>query len=326
MNNSTETIGPFLRRMREEKNISLKIISRRTKISTTMLELLEDDQLDKLPNKAYVTGYVKSYAKELNLSERDCISILNATYRRQNPSYNTTTTAERPASVRRAIHIPPVAIYTIVGIIVLTSLVLIAKKSNNITPTQAIVEPVVTPQVISETTPLKDEVVIPETPTPSPSPEVVESEEKESDPTFYTARNPLFTFVSDEETEKALESYVPKNIQKSVEPSLQNIYINAVNGPTWLTYKKDNDEIRKFLLEQGQQLFIAGQEIRLFFGNVNAIKVFYNNKLIDSNSKRGVKSLVFPIESQKKYKLPLFVFDDNGNVQTSDDFLRKKPN
>ena len=60
-NSDSNTIGNFLKKQREQQEIPLKIISRTTKISTTLLELLEGDELNQLPNKAYVKGFVKLY-------------------------------------------------------------------------------------------------------------------------------------------------------------------------------------------------------------------------------------------------------------------------
>lgn len=74
------TIGAFLRQIREEKSINLKIISQHTKISVSNLEKLEADDLDALPNRAYVIGYVKSYAKALQLNQDDCLELLDMTY------------------------------------------------------------------------------------------------------------------------------------------------------------------------------------------------------------------------------------------------------
>lgn len=74
------TIGAFLKQIREEKEINLKIISQHTKISMTNLLHLEEDHLQKLPNRAYVIGYVKSYAKVLQLNQNDCLELLDSTY------------------------------------------------------------------------------------------------------------------------------------------------------------------------------------------------------------------------------------------------------
>ena len=103
----------------------------------------------------------------------------------------------------------------------------------------------------------------------------------------------------------------------------QNVYIRAINGDSWITYKKDNGPVRKFVLKKGRNLFISGKEVRVFLGNLPAIKVFYNNEALKIESKSGVKSLVFPHKSLAKFKLPLFVFNEDGTVTTSEEYLKE---
>ncbi len=56
------TIGQHLKFERERKEISLKIVNQHTKISLTMLSYLEDEDYEKLPDLAYVRGFVKNYS------------------------------------------------------------------------------------------------------------------------------------------------------------------------------------------------------------------------------------------------------------------------
>ena len=41
-------------------------------------------------------------------------------------------------------------------------------------------------------------------------------------------------------------------------------------------------------------------------GNLNVAKIFLNNKLINAESKTGVKSIIFPQSEAINYELPLF--------------------
>jgi hypothetical protein len=58
-----ETVGDYLKKEREGKNISLRKVSRLTKISEHYLEYLEKDDYEKLPQGPYITGYISSYAR-----------------------------------------------------------------------------------------------------------------------------------------------------------------------------------------------------------------------------------------------------------------------
>ena len=113
-------------------------------------------------------------------------------------------------------------------------------------------------------------------------------------------------------------------MKTAVYPGKQNVFINAVTGDTWITYKQDDAPIKKFVLKKNRTLLIRGDEIRLFLGNINVTKIFLNNQLLDIDSKNGIKSLVFPKENKAKYVLPLFLFKEDGTVITSDEYLKSQ--
>jgi cytoskeletal protein RodZ len=78
--NQDLTLGSYFKNERIKKGVSLKNISQNTKISHTNLEYLEDDNFSKLPNKTYVYGYVKSYAKTLGLDQEHCLDLARKHY------------------------------------------------------------------------------------------------------------------------------------------------------------------------------------------------------------------------------------------------------
>jgi len=57
-----ETVGDYLKKQREAKNISLRKVSHLTKISEFYLDCLEKDDYEKLPQGPYIKGYISSYA------------------------------------------------------------------------------------------------------------------------------------------------------------------------------------------------------------------------------------------------------------------------
>lgn len=139
---------------------------------------------------------------------------------------------------------------------------------------------------------------------------------------FRKVRSRLFTLVSDA-PENGDETILPEPIRKSMNPELQNIYIKAVDGNTWLSYKVDERPIESVIIEKGRDLFIQGSEVRIFLGNVRVTKIFYNNGLIDANSKSGVKSLIFPESSNAKYMLPLFPKAKDDILYTNEEYMKR---
>ena len=63
-----EFTGPFLKQIREYKNVSMERMAEMTRISKTHLIALEAEDLKKLPAEVYVRGYVYQYSKVLKLN------------------------------------------------------------------------------------------------------------------------------------------------------------------------------------------------------------------------------------------------------------------
>jgi cytoskeleton protein RodZ len=140
--------------------------------------------------------------------------------------------------------------------------------------------------------------------------------------TFKKIRSKLFS-VNTSAPENNDPYLLPENIRKQMNPELQNVYVAAIEGNTWLSYKIDNKPIESHIISQGGSLFLQGEVIRVFLGNVNVTRIFYNNYLIDTPSKSGVKSLVFPEESNSNYSLPLFPKANDDILYTSEEYMKR---
>jgi len=59
--------GKTMRQIRERMGIDLKTISMETKINMRVLEEIEEEAVDKLPAAVYLKGFLRAYAKSLDL-------------------------------------------------------------------------------------------------------------------------------------------------------------------------------------------------------------------------------------------------------------------
>ena len=347
------TIGQYLKQRREEKGLSLKVISQQTKIHIGLLENLEADSYDKLPSKTYVRGFVKSTTKILNLDQDHALKLLDIAYESRTPStpISAATTkemktetarntlsaiAETPLETVRSMTMSSTA-FIAKSVIFLGIVILIGfnvksffEKSNNETESKL-------PEVIST---LDRKKIVPQKIEPKPA--VVET--KKEDPiqvniiqdktpkVDVTVNNIKLQTISLGEKQLAEVSlpqekyneYLPAKYRVQPTPGVETLFLNAVDGDAWLTYKVDDKEIKKFVLRQGRTLFLSGSLIRLFVGNTRSLKAFHNNKAVDLsvNSKTGVKNIVLPEEMKTKYIAPLFVYLEDGSAMTSDEYLK----
>lgn len=71
-----DTIGEILKRTRESKNLTIETVNRETKISVGMIRALEQDDLDSFASETYLKGFLKNYARYLDLDADQMWSML----------------------------------------------------------------------------------------------------------------------------------------------------------------------------------------------------------------------------------------------------------
>lgn len=99
------SVGSYLREVRESRGLSLEEAARVTRIGKNYLIALEGDLFDKLPNTAYVKGFLRVYAGYLQLSSDEIIAMYDrsiATPLLQSPSDSGKTEPSRGGGVRDA--------------------------------------------------------------------------------------------------------------------------------------------------------------------------------------------------------------------------------
>ena len=69
----TESLGHYLKKEREKKNISLRDVSRNTRVREHLLEAIEADRYDLLPSPTFVKGFLQSYAKVVGLDPNEVV-------------------------------------------------------------------------------------------------------------------------------------------------------------------------------------------------------------------------------------------------------------
>ena len=69
-------IGDFLRERREERGISLIEVEKALKIRKKYLQALEEGNIDIIPGRAYIIGYLRNYSKYLGIDEENINSII----------------------------------------------------------------------------------------------------------------------------------------------------------------------------------------------------------------------------------------------------------
>ncbi|MYG41195.1 MAG: helix-turn-helix domain-containing protein [Nitrospira sp. SB0677_bin_15] len=69
------SLGNKLQTAREAKGFTLGQIASKTRISESHLRALEADSLDQLPERVFTKGFVRAYARSLELDEEECLRL-----------------------------------------------------------------------------------------------------------------------------------------------------------------------------------------------------------------------------------------------------------
>jgi cytoskeletal protein RodZ len=77
----TESIGAFLRRTREGRNMSVAEVSRATRIPTSAIERIEADHFDDLPGEVFARGFLKAYASAVRVAPDEVLARYTAARR-----------------------------------------------------------------------------------------------------------------------------------------------------------------------------------------------------------------------------------------------------
>jgi cytoskeletal protein RodZ len=76
-----ETLGQTLRQLREAKGMSIEELSRATRVPVTSVERIEADRFDELPGEVFVRGFLKSYARAVDVPPDEVLARYTASRR-----------------------------------------------------------------------------------------------------------------------------------------------------------------------------------------------------------------------------------------------------
>lgn len=381
------TIGELLKNARSKKNVSLEDVASKTKININILRALEKNEVEILPNKTYVKGFVKNCAKTLDIETSQALKALDLVYQELEPEQpkeqaqevkNTNKQAKKSTSepslekrlevaemgeslkgilsqlinkkIMAGVGVFLVLFFAVKGIVGFfssinqekESLVKAEKEAPAIKAKEASLFELESAKKLAEEGETKAEGNDQPPETEQSEPEKTQTEKREevkpaaksvstepdteepaiqTEPlkkvaaandgkfpfvNFYPAPRNLFQLDGQAE-DLSNEDFLPEKYKKAMNADKHNIFINATEGDTWLSYQTDGGEIKRFVLKKGRTLFIQAEEVvLLFLGNLNAAKIFYNNQLVLAKSRTGVKSLIFPENMAADYELPLF--------------------
>lgn len=111
-------VGEILRKRREELGIDLRDISRITKIRYDFLKAIEDGAFEKLPVEAYVRGYIREYAKILDIDPEPVIdAYIQQISPREDEIVLQKESSQRRGQKAQYLYIPLLSVLTLAAIL-----------------------------------------------------------------------------------------------------------------------------------------------------------------------------------------------------------------
>jgi len=83
---SKETVGEYLKKERELRQISIQEVADGTKISISRLRLIEENRFDDLPAEVFVRGFIRNYAEYIGIDPEEAILRLEEDLKGQSSS------------------------------------------------------------------------------------------------------------------------------------------------------------------------------------------------------------------------------------------------
>jgi len=267
------TLGEELKAAREGNGLTLRQIAEKTLISMSFLAALEADDYSSIPGEVFVTGFLRSYARELGIPEKEVL----ARYRELNPppaepSYSQIRKQHKPKPslmriphglVVRKMPLPALIVAGLIlgGILTVLAITFTSKK----TP-----EPAVIKEVPVQAAPPKPFV-----------------------PATATA-NAFKPGTSFKPATPQVEENTPHQGASQIK-TLQVVKLTATEK-SWYSYSADNGQRKRGIMDKGATLsIIADDTISLDLGNAGGVRVEYNGKELKPYGGHGIpiKNIVF---------------------------------
>jgi cytoskeletal protein RodZ len=95
------SVGEHLKQLRESKRMSIAEVSRATRVPVTSVERIEANRFDELPGEVFVRGFLRAYARALEIPADDVLARYTASRRVAWVTPLPITSPVRPARGRR---------------------------------------------------------------------------------------------------------------------------------------------------------------------------------------------------------------------------------
>ena len=249
------SVGLFLKQRRETLNLSIQNIASKIRVRAFYLEAIEMGEFEKIPGTLYLSGFIKLYARVLNLDGEELLRRLDLD--RVEP-----TISERPIYLSSNLEPSRMAYYLSGGIacfsLLLMYIVFFTDTQTEPTKEPAPIMEVSAPPVIKSLVPSTEEATSPSPESSLPTP--TESSKETLPATTETSPTPV------------------ESMTTTIPTSHHQLTLTATRD-CWLDVRRNDIVLFSRILKAGESFIIDNpSDCTMSVGNAGGLRMIYENK------------------------------------------------
>jgi cytoskeleton protein RodZ len=289
------SLGLYLRGLREAKGMSLDDISRSTRVGRRHLEALEGDIPGELPAPVFVKGFIRAYCEFLECPPDHALDL----YRESTGEPAAAHGPIRPLSSTRSRRSGPLVISIVLFVALGLSLLALrvglqsSRKSSSPPPVAREEMQKVTPPAAPS--PAKTPAAAPVVPAAPPA---TAATSEATSPTTTTSAPQVATSTPPASTSVSTSAPSTSSAATEAKSGNHHLVVRAIE-PTWLRVQVDDGQVAEELLQTGAvREWSATKRFTLTVGNAGGVEIDLNGKRLPSLGAKGavIQRLVLPQE------------------------------
>jgi len=254
-----------LRQARQQAGLSVEQVASQLLLATDIIDAIENADMQRLPSSAFVVGYIRSYAKILNVPADEVIEAYNGLMPPQTESVSTQSPFAEAETVKS--NKQPLLVYSIIAIVIAG---LLWWALNPPAKTEQPADTQQTTEFGSQPEPAVDDTI--------PQEFVAPSNTDEASPAENTASS-----EDNSTSEPMLQDEKPQvdQLQGLNAPLFDELILTGV-AESWAEIVDANgDRLFYQLINNGEEIRLSGQApFEVFLGNGPAVRIEINNSLV----------------------------------------------
>lgn len=293
-----DSLGNKFRTARESQGLTIEQMASRTRIQASHLRALEGDAFEQLPERVFTKGFVRAYARSLNLNEEECLRLFAecsaSSYQEEEESLRKIFLLKEPGHKERTSR--AMVVLLVGGLFLLGGLVFLQQQSPTTSVISRFSQQAVEPHdgVVSEPGPPDNASESAEDRPPSSSERQADASgavKTEPVPTTDVAGIPAESPIDDEASTPSLsppDSTPIPSAAAGPEDAPLVLEIRTLEM-TWIVVRSDENDPQEVLLQAGEIVqWQAHERFLLTLGNAGGVEVRVNGQLRGPFGETGV--------------------------------------